>query len=350
MKRINSKYRRIISLLILGTISGVVYSIVEYYSKLNSEYPEEFIPLLIRALFAANTIFLSISFSSDYLERKLKNQKFIFALIVKSVSFSIIISLVLIFENAIWFIINPITEFSDITQYYIFNDMFLVNLLTIYVGILVVIAFSQFTSLHRKGDLLSFILGRFNTPREVERVFCFADLKSSTSIAEILGNLKYAEFLKEYFTDISETIQKSGAQIYQYVGDEIVLSWTFNKAIKNNQAINCVFQMKKDIQKKKKKYMKKYGFVPYFRAGMHAGKVVVTWIGGYKKEIVYIGDVLNTTARIQEDCKRLKKDFLVSGLLINKIENLERLKATYLEDTIPRGKITQVKLYSLEEI
>jgi len=94
--------------------------------------------------------------------------------------------------------------------------------------------------------------------------------------------------------------------------------------------------------------MRKYGVYPEFKAGMYGGKVVVTWVGELKKEIVYVGDVLNTTSRIQESCKSLGKDFLISDELLKRINQLRKIKASFVEETILRGKESQIKLYSLE--
>ena len=41
--------------------------------------------------------------------------------------------------------------------------------------------------------LLRFVTGRYNRPREEERVLLFADIKGSTSIAERIGNRLYHE-------------------------------------------------------------------------------------------------------------------------------------------------------------
>ncbi|MCK5207613.1 MAG: adenylate/guanylate cyclase domain-containing protein, partial [Cyclobacteriaceae bacterium] len=98
----------------------------------------------------------------------------------------------------------------------------------------------------------------------------------------------------------------------------------------------------------KAKYIAKYGVYPEFKAGLHGGKVIVTWVGELKKEITYLGDVVNTTARIQEDCKRLDKDFLISEELLNRISELGNVKASFVEETIPRGREESVRLYSLE--
>jgi len=205
----------------------------------------------------------------------------------------------------------------------------------------------QINSLHRKGELINFILGKYHTPREVGRIFCFIDLKSSTTIAEKLGHFRFAMFLKDYYSDITEALRKTDAQIYQYVGDEIVLSWSYENGLRNNNLIECFFQMKKIITSMKQKYINKYGFYPEFKAGMHGGQVIVTWVGEIKKEIVYIGDVLNTAARIQEDCKRLGKDFLISEDLLNRIDRLDKINASFVEETIPRGKENKIRLYSL---
>jgi adenylate cyclase len=155
-------------------------------------------------------------------------------------------------------------------------------------------------------------------------------------------------FLKDYYSDITDALRKTNAQIYQYVGDEIVLSWSYKDGLNNNNLVLCFFLMKQIIEGRKQKYLDKYEFFPEFKAGAHGGEVIVTWVGELKKEIVYIGDVLNTTARIQEDCKRLKKDFLISEDVLLRMEKTDKIKASFVEETTPRGKEMPLKLYSLE--
>jgi adenylate cyclase len=65
----------------------------------------------------------------------------------------------------------------------------------------------------------------------------FLDIKSSTTIAEELDHKNFYSFVNDFYYDLSEPILKTSAQIYQYVGDEIVLSWKKKKGIKNS---NCV--------------------------------------------------------------------------------------------------------------
>lgn len=162
-----------------------------------------------------------------------------------------------------------------------------------------------------------------------------------------LGHLRYGYFLQDYYSDITDAIRSTDAEIYQYVGDEIILSWSLQDGRKNHNALRCFPMMKEIINELAQKYDEKYGFRPEFRGGLHGGTVVVTWVGEVRKEIVYAGDVLNTAARIQEECKRLGKDFLVSGAALTYLRASNGFDAVLEKEMIPRGKEEKVKIYSL---
>ena len=251
--------------------------------------------------------------------------------------------------NIMWFIYNEGPVLIQIKSY-LASTTYIINLASAHIFILVSLGFYQINTLHRKRELFNFIIGRYHAPKEVNRIFCFIDLKNSTTIAEKLGHIEFAHFLKDYYSDITQALITTDAQIYQYVGDEIILSWSYKNGLKDNRIINCFFLMKQLIEEKKESYLSKYSFYPQFKAGLHGGKVTVTWVGELKKEIVYIGDVLNTTSRIQEDCKRLSKDFLISEHLLSSVEELDPFNATFVESTIPRGKEKSIKLFSLEYV
>jgi adenylate cyclase len=173
-------------------------------------------------------------------------------------------------------------------------------------------------------------------------------LNHSTSIAEKLGNIKFGSFLKDYYSDLTDAIRLSGAEVYQYVGDEIILSWPVTKHTDYSRILSAIFISKKVINDKKEEYIAKYGYIPSFKAGLHGGMVLVTWVGEIKKEIIYLGDVLNTTSRIQGECKRLDCDYLVSEYIQDKAIH-GKYSLTFKDELIPRGKEKSVKVYSVEE-
>lgn len=61
--------------------------------------------------------------------------------------------------------------------------------------------------------------------------------------------------------------------------------------------------------------MQKFGHEIGFKAGIHFGEVTIGEIGALKREIVFTGDVLNTTARIQSLCNELGAELLISSAL-----------------------------------
>jgi len=145
-------------------------------------------------------------------------------------------------------------------------------------------------------------------------------------------------------------ILMSKAEIYQYIGDEIILTWNFNSGIKHARCINCFFDIMTSIEWNKEKYLKKYGVQPEFKASLHAGKVSVTWIGTIKKEIVYHGDVLNTAARIQEECNKYGQKFLLSEYMLQNVELPEYLRSEFVGELQLKGKEKKVKIFGLKSI
>ena len=64
----------------------------------------------------------------------------------------------------------------------------------------------------------------------------FLDLKGSTAIAEKIGNQQFFKLLSDFYSDITDMILQTKGEIYQYVGDEVIVSWTIPKGIEES---NC---------------------------------------------------------------------------------------------------------------
>ena len=169
-----------------------------------------------------------------------------------------------------------------------------------------------------KRQFMKMLLGEYKKPKEENRIFMFLDLKSSTTIAEQLGHFKYSQLIQDCFYDLNEVIPHYDAEIYQYVGDEAVLSWSYEKGLANNNCVDLFFAFDRLLKSKSDYYTNKYGTVPQFKAGLHGGKLMVAEVGVVKKEIAYHGDVINTSARIQEECNKYEVPILISEELLEK--------------------------------
>jgi len=195
----------------------------------------------------------------------------------------------------------------------------------------------------------NFFTGKYHSPKEENRIFMFLDMQSSTSIAEQLGHVVYFRFLKTYYKDIAHSIIRTSGEIYQYVGDEIIVSWITKKGLHRNNCIRCFFLIKQTMEKLAPIYAEQYGIVPGFKAGIHFGPVTTGEIGRIKKEIVFSGDVLNTTARIQGLCNKFEVDNLISGEL-NALLNIDdEYEISSKGKSNLRGRNTSVELFSLSE-
>ncbi len=197
--------------------------------------------------------------------------------------------------------------------------------------------------------LLNFFTGKYHQPLEEERVFMFLDMKSSTAFAEQLGHVQYFTMLKEYYVDLSDTIIQYGGEIYQYVGDEVIITWKLKRGFANH-SLNCFFAMKENLQHQATKYQSKYGLIPTFKAGIHYGKVTTGEIGVIKKEIIFSGDVLNTTARIQGLCNSYEVDLLVSEKLIKALEDDKMFNPLALGEVELRGRSERLNLYTIQKV
>lgn len=195
------------------------------------------------------------------------------------------------------------------------------------------------------GVLFNYSFGTYHKPRRERRIFMFLDMKGSTAIAERIGHEKYFYLLKEYYADMTNAVLETFGEIYQYVGDEIVVSWPQQKGILNNNCIRCFEKIYRAIELKKEVYAVQFGIVPEFKAGYHIGEVTTGEIGSIKKDIIYTGDVLNTTARIQAECNTYKAKALISRDLLKELQKEDPIDFTQIGALTLRGKTEAIQLY-----
>ncbi|MCH7992078.1 MAG: adenylate/guanylate cyclase domain-containing protein [Gemmatimonadetes bacterium] len=209
-------------------------------------------------------------------------------------------------------------------------------------------SFLEVRRLHNPGDLRRFLMGRYRRPEEEERVFLFVDMEDSTAIAERLGSLTYSNLLRDCFYDISEAILAWRGQVYQYVGDEVIVTWPFEEGVNQARCVRCFFDMLELLEAKRDRNEARYGVAPRFRAGIHGGTVVTTWIGEAKKELAFHGDTLNVAARMEGACRELGSRCLVSANVFERIAVPEHLRATPRGELQLRGKQEVVEVWSIE--
>ncbi len=189
-------------------------------------------------------------------------------------------------------------------------------------------------------------MSKYLRPKDEERIFMFLDLKASTTIAEEIGHRRYFEFMSDFITDATTPILNNHGEIYQYVGDEIVISWRMDNGQFDPHCIQCFFDIKNKIDQLSAKYKAKFDVVPTFKAGLHYGYVTVGEVGVVKKDLIFSGDAVNTTAHIRTKCNEYNAELLISSDLAGKLTT-EGYEMKRIGDIRLKGKQVPVELNSV---
>lgn len=206
----------------------------------------------------------------------------------------------------------------------------------------------------RRIGLVNFrnaVTGRYHHPHEEVRVFMFLDMDGSTAIAEELGHVRYHELLHFLFNRLSLEVARHEGEIYQYVGDGIVVTWPIDSGARRMQALECYFSMCRIVQGLEGELLGLYGVSPHFKAGIHAGKVTAGEVGVDKREVVFHGDTVNTSSRIEEICSDMGEELLFSDELraLFPAGLLHRYRITYMGSITLNGRHKPTRLYTAEQ-
>jgi len=196
--------------------------------------------------------------------------------------------------------------------------------------------------------LLNIGLGKYHKPRYEQRLFLFLDMASSTSHAESLGDYRFSRLIQDSFSLLADTVIRNDAEIYRYMGDAVLIHWPLEEGIQQDRCMNIYYEFCNELQWQRKYFEEQYGFVPKFKAAAHCGQVVAAVVGVHKQEISFFSDVLNTLARLQDQCTPLGQRMLLSGDLAHRLE--QQGSQYQLQDLglIPlKGKQHPIEVYAV---
>ncbi|MBS0527627.1 MAG: adenylate/guanylate cyclase domain-containing protein [Proteobacteria bacterium] len=187
------------------------------------------------------------------------------------------------------------------------------------------------------GTLKNLFTGRYVQPRREQRAFLLIDMCDSTGLAERLGAVPFHELLNDFFRDVSDAALECGAEIHKYVGDEAILTWP-QRAVTDGDCLRCPFIAGELIEERREHYVARYTAVPAFRAALHFGEIVAGEIGDVRREIAYVGDTLNSTARLLDAAKQIGREVLASDDLLAQAALPPEIRAEKLPTLSVRGR------------
>ena len=216
-----------------------------------------------------------------------------------------------------------------------------------FVSMLVLSTF-ELTRLVGSRVLFNIALGRYRNPVREARVLMFLDLANSTSLAESMGELRVQGLLTRFFFDIDGAIVAHGGEVHAYVGDEVIVTWPLDERMSGGRCIDCFFAIADSIAEKADSYRQEFGIVPSFRAGLHAGHVVISECGSSRRQLAYFGDTVNVTARLQEHCKEVGRNLLVSADLLGRMKLKPAFAVEALGEVRLRGRAAAIEVFAVD--
>ncbi len=241
----------------------------------------------------------------------------------------------------------PLLTIGGLSTADLVDQGFVISITASFGAALLVNFVSQVDRLLGRGVLLHLVLGRYHRPREETRVFLLVDLRGSTQIAERLGNLRFHAYLRRFIGDVTAAVARYRGEVYRYVGDEVIVTWTAADGLHDARCVRAVFAVADALAAASDEYEAEFGVAPGFWAGLHVGPVVAGEVGTFKHEITYLGDTLNVAARIEGACKELGKQVLASADVVSAIRLPGDVAAENLGGVELRGVAEPIEVFAL---
>jgi adenylate cyclase len=324
-----------------------------FYSEIRYDYPyteNNFSPYLLRAVILLCLNSLMAYMLLVELRVRYRSVSLLSGWTAKTVILLLIAALAVAFIFIAHFMIIREHTFARAVEelrYYFFHTGFFVDsMFSWFFIVLVTQVVIEVDQKYSPGVFWEILTGKYLKPRTERRIIMFLDLKDSTPIAEQLGHERYFSFIKDFIYYVSNAILENDGRIYQYVGDEVVVTWPYRR-VNFLKSINTVILARRILQFSSDYFRRKYDVAPEFRVGLHTGEVTIGEIGVIKKDIAISGEAMNITARIRTACGELNQKYIVSQDYFDS-NVLKSWQGEDLGEITLKGVEKAVKLYALK--
>ncbi|HEY8893617.1 MAG TPA: adenylate/guanylate cyclase domain-containing protein [Niastella sp.] len=353
-----SKYR--IKLVLMIATAWTIIDTGVYLYKFYRDHMDEAVQpfdmhssavLLLRSVIIF-VICLAMAYLLIYqLKHLVRNMPLFLSLIIKSillVAAAFVLNYILHFTY-IWLIEKePLT--TELGHHYYRNyqfSLFFSQMVRWLITFLITILIIEVNEKYSPGVFFDILAGRYLTPKIEKRTVMFIDLVDSTTIAEQLGHKKYFRFIRDFIYFISLALLENDGQIYQYVGDEVVVSWIVKKPNANRKCLQALLDCKRILNRNKNYFKRLYGVIPEFRAGIHTGEITIGEIGVIKKDLAMSGDTMNTAARLRSATSEFNQKVIISKDFAAQT-NLKNWETINLGMVDLKGKESAMELFALK--
>lgn len=178
---------------------------------------------------------------------------------------------------------------------------------------------------------------------EKELTVMFIDIRSFTTLCEMMPGGYIFQFLNDYLSFVSPIIYANRGFIDSYIGDAIMA--LFPSA---DDAVITGISILKALKQFNLERLDN-GNVPIgIGIGINTGIMTLGTLGEPNRfQTTVIGDAVNTAARIESLTKDFQTGLLVSESTLNSVKNKDKIQFTQVTELSLKGKIKSTKVFDI---
>ncbi|MCB1156207.1 MAG: adenylate cyclase [Leptospiraceae bacterium] len=190
------------------------------------------------------------------------------------------------------------------------------------------------------------IITKVNLGDAVEKkmTVLFSDIRSFTTISELMTPEESFHFINSYLNKIAPCIRKYNGYIDKFIGDGIMALFPLSPKDAIQAAIEMLEELHLFNQERMNKGLEKISI----GIGIHTGKQMVGIIGEKERlEGTVISDVVNTSSRLEGLTKAYSCSLIISKDVLEYSKDITELSYRLLDTVKVKGKNQSVKIYEV---
>ncbi|MEG3973864.1 ATP-binding protein [Microcoleus sp. herbarium8] len=199
----------------------------------------------------------------------------------------------------------------------------------------------DFLSLLEKQSIIEVKLGD-NQQRDM--TVLFADIRSFTSLSELMTPPENFAFINSYLGKVSPAIRKNNGFIDKYIGDAVMALFSTSP----DDGVRAAIDMQEEVNIFNSDREKNGLFPIAIGIGLHAGNLMLGTIGERERmESTVIADAVNLASRLEGLTKVYGARILVSGAIIDRLDDAEQYKYRFVDRVAVKGKTNAVSVFEI---
>ncbi|MEG3922885.1 ATP-binding protein [Microcoleus sp. T3_A4] len=199
----------------------------------------------------------------------------------------------------------------------------------------------DFLNLLEKPSIIEVKLGE---NQERDMTVLFADIRSFTALSEQMTPPENFAFINTYLGKVSPAIRKNNGFIDKYIGDAVMALFPTSP----DDGVRAAIDMQKEVNIYNQQRAKNGLFPIAIGVGLHAGNLMLGTIGERERmESTVIADAVNLASRLEGLTKVYGSGILVSGAIIDRLDDPEKYKYRFVDRVTVKGKTNAVSVFEI---